>query len=252
VQRLQRHRRLDLHRVSLEKKLEQLPAVKAVLEEFIGREIMSWPLSAEAEFKASTTFSDATKLQAVKKDASAMEDVPAAAAVAAPAKLSNELDVSETEAERKEGDSSAAQRWNDLHKRIVQHNIRVIGGFYERITSARLSQLLQLEPLQTELLLSEMVSSKQLFAKIDRPAGVILFRQELPATEVLNKYANDLSTLLSVVEKTCHMINKENVRRKKRDERRERREAREMKERGETQRRRKRTRRGGWMHSGRR
>ena len=173
---------------------------RSVLTEFIGDEIMNWPLSAEKDLQSDSTF---TAAAAASSDA--MSDV------AVPAALSPDLDVSSTEAERKEGASSGAQRWNDLHKRIVQHNIRVIASYYSRISSARLSSLLKLEESKTEVLLSEMVSTKQLYAKMDRPAGIISFTKPQPATEILNTYANDLSSLLQLVEKTCHMINKENM-----------------------------------------
>jgi len=173
---------------------------RSVLSEFIGDEVMNWPLSSEKEWQSNSTFTDAASGDAMS-DASA----------AAPAKLSNDLDVSSTEAERKEGASSGAARWNDLHKRIVQHNIRVIAGYYSRIRSARLAELLKLDESKTEVLLSEMVSTKQLYAKMDRPAGVVSFHKPQPATEVLNDYANDLSSLLQLVEKTCHMINKEQM-----------------------------------------
>lgn len=180
--------------------------VRSVLSEFIGDEVMNWPLSSEKEWQSNSTFTDAS----AGASGDAMSDASAAAA-AAPAKLSNELDVSSTEAERKEGASSGAARWNDLHKRIVQHNIRVIAGYYGRIRSARLAELLQLDESKTEVLLSEMVSTKQLYAKMDRPAGIVSFTKPQPATEVLNDYANDLSSLLQLVEKTCHMINKEQM-----------------------------------------
>ena len=221
-----------LNRISKEKKLEQLPQVKSaeiqgeqgnganlricwwlkwfsnpqlisssvfllfrtVLDEFIGDEIMSWPLSADSDFRSDSTFTDVA--------GDAMSD-------ATPTSLNDDLDVSETEAERKEGSSSGAQRWNDLHKRIVQHNIRVVGMYYGKIRSNRLGELLNLDPSKAEILLSEMVSSQQLYAKIDRPRGIINFTKPKPATEILNEYANDLSSLLAVVEKTCHMINKE-------------------------------------------
>jgi len=197
-----------LHRISKEKKLEQLPAVKSVLDEFIGSEVMSWPLSVADEWKQNETFTEVTA-SAVDRDPNAMSDAPTPSSSSV--RLSDELDVSETEAERKEGAGSGAARWNDLHKRIVQHNIRVIGGYYSHIRSERLCQLLQLPAHATELLLSDMVSSGQLYAKIDRPQGLISFRRPLPPAEVLNTYANDLSALLNVVEKTCHMINKENM-----------------------------------------
>lgn len=178
---------------------------RSVLDEFIGAELMSWPLTGDAAqaLRSNSTFADVNAA-----DAATMSDAPAAGAAS---KLSDELDVTSTEAERAEGASSGASRWNDLHKRVVQHNIRVVGGYYSSITSARLGQLLKLDPAKTEILLSEMVSSKQLYAKIDRPSGIITFKRPLPATEVLNSYANDLSSLLAVVEKTCHMIHKEEM-----------------------------------------
>lgn len=199
-----------LHRVSKEKKLEQLPALKQLLTEFIGDEIMNWPLSVEKDIKADSTFTAVAPVEqaVVSSSSSAMSDVPVAQPVQI---LSNDLDVSATEAERKEGATSGAQRWNDLHKRIAQHNIRVIASYYSRITSARLASLLKLDEAKTEILLSEMVSTKQLYGKMDRPAGIISFVRPQPATEILHTYANDLSSLLQLVEKTCHMISKENM-----------------------------------------
>ena len=197
-----------LHRVSKEKKIEQLPAIKQLLTEFIGDEIMNWPLSVEKEIKSDSTFTALAQVEQPQIGEAAMSDVPVAQPVQI---LSNDLDVSATEAERKEGASSGSQRWNDLHKRIAQHNIRVIASYYARITSARLASLLKLDEAKTEILLSEMVSTKQLYGKMDRPAGIISFVRPQPATEILHTYANDLSSLLQLVEKTCHMISKENM-----------------------------------------
>lgn len=102
-----------------------------------------------------------------------------------------------------------SKRWEALHKRIVQHNIRVIGQFYSRITSRRLAGLLQLDADRTESYLSEMVSSQQLFAKIDRPAGIITFGKKQEPNDVLNAWTEDMNELLGLVEKTCHMIHME-------------------------------------------
>jgi len=98
-----------------------------------------------------------------------------------------------------------------LHKRVVQHNIWVVAKYYSRIKTARFAQLLQLDEDKTEEFLSEMVSSKQLFAKIDRPAGIIVFDQKKSSNDVLNEWGGDVRSLLSLVEKTCHIINKENM-----------------------------------------
>lgn len=109
--------------------------------------------------------------------------------------------------EGKEGE----KRWQDFHKRVVQHNIWVCAKYYKRITSARLSSLLLLDEEKAEEFLSEMVSSKQLFAKIDRPAGIIVFEEKKSSNDVLNDWGGDVRSLLSLVEKTCHIINKENM-----------------------------------------
>jgi len=102
-------------------------------------------------------------------------------------------------------------RWDDFHKRIVQHNIRVIGQYYSRITTARFSQLLHLDNNKAEIFLSEMVTSKQLYAKIDRNAGIISFARKQTANEIVDVWSGDISSLLSLVENTCHLINKENM-----------------------------------------
>jgi len=120
------------------------------------------------------------------------------------------------EAEWKADDafSSAAdpeQRWKDLHKRIVQHNIRIIGKMYSNIRTTRLAEMLQLDEQGAEDHLSEMVTSKQLFARMDRHAGTITFVQKQDPNAVLNSWSSDLSELLSLVEKTCHMITKEQM-----------------------------------------
>eukprot|EP00275_Glaucocystis_incrassata_P000975 EC121361.1.p1 GENE.EC121361.1~~EC121361.1.p1 ORF type:complete len:140 (+),score=13.00 EC121361.1:59-478(+) len=62
-----------------------------------------------------------------------------------------------------------------LSKRVVEHNIRIISNYYGRITASRLAQLLDLSAEDTEKNVSEMVASKSLYARIDRPAGIVSF-----------------------------------------------------------------------------
>lgn len=104
-----------------------------------------------------------------------------------------------------------ASRWQEFHKRIIQHNIRVISSYYTRITTKRLSELLQLDADKTEEYLSEMVNNKQIFVKIDRCAGTMNFQQKQTPQQILNEWGNDISSLLSLVDKTCHLIHKENM-----------------------------------------
>lgn len=59
-----------------------------------------------------------------------------------------------------------------FRSRVVEHNIRVMAKYYTRIKIARVAQLLDLSPAETEEFLSNMVVSKTVLAKTDRPAGV--------------------------------------------------------------------------------
>lgn len=102
-------------------------------------------------------------------------------------------------------------RWRLLQKRVVQHNIRVIAKYYARIGFARLAQLLSLDEATAEEYLCEVVSSKQVVAKIDRPAAIVVFAAKPDASRVLNEWAHDVGQLLALVEESCHMINKEQM-----------------------------------------
>ena len=48
-------------------------------------------------------------------------------------------------------------------------------------------------------------------AKMDRPAGIVKFGRRNDAAEVLTDWSDDISALLGLVEKTCHVISKENM-----------------------------------------
>lgn len=102
-------------------------------------------------------------------------------------------------------------RWGDLNKRVIEHNIFVIAENYSRITMARLSSLVELTGDETESFLCDMVTGKQLYAKIDRPAGIVVFKKQESANDLLNVWSNDIKSLLDLVEKSCHLIYKENI-----------------------------------------
>lgn len=104
-----------------------------------------------------------------------------------------------------------ADRWELLRKRVVQHNIKVVSEYYDQIKTARLCELLGLDDKETEKELSELVISKFVFAKIDRPAGEIKFGQKLTYTDRLNDWSGGLSKMLDLVENTCHLIQKEQM-----------------------------------------
>jgi len=101
--------------------------------------------------------------------------------------------------------------WKDLHSRVVEHNIRVIEQYYHRINVKRLAQLLDLTVNETEHYISEMVSSKTVWAKIDRPKGIVSFRKRQEPSDVLNNWSHDVKDLLNLLDKTCHLIQRESM-----------------------------------------
>ncbi|CAL5334677.1 unnamed protein product [Camellia sinensis] len=67
------------------------------------------------------------------------------------------------------------------------------------------------ERQEVEKHLSEMVVSKALVAKIDRPMGIVCFQAAKDSNDILNSWAMNLEKLLDLVEKSCHQIHKETM-----------------------------------------
>jgi 26S proteasome regulatory subunit N5 len=97
---------------------------------------------------------------------------------------------------------SVSKQWEDLHTRVVEHNVRVVAQYYTRITLSRLTVLLDLTPQQTEETLARLVVSHTIWARVDRPAGIVNFRSKRSAEDVMNDWSSDMQKLLGLVEKT--------------------------------------------------
>ncbi|KAK0549255.1 proteasome regulatory particle subunit [Tilletia horrida] len=108
-----------------------------------------------------------------------------------------------------QADEEGEKRWEELHKRVVEHNIRVVSKYYTRITLPRLSQLLDLPQAQAESSLAKLVSSGIVYAKIDRPAGIVNFERKRTHEDVLNAWSRDMEKLLDLVERTNHLVARE-------------------------------------------
>lgn len=72
-----------------------------------------------------------------------------------------------------------------------------------------MGELLALDELKTEEVLAKLVNSGTLKVKIDRPAGVIYFTQKKSQSEILNDWSTGLNELMACVNKTTHLIQKE-------------------------------------------
>merc|ERR1719198_2320570 len=87
-----------------------------------------------------------------------------------------------------------------MHQRVTQHNMQAVAGYYSRISLERLSTLLALDVEKMETELCEMVTTKKVYARIDRPGGVITFAPPKAPNELLNDWSNDISSLLTLLE----------------------------------------------------
>lgn len=85
--------------------------------------------------------------------------------------------------------------------------MRIIAKYYTRITVTRLTSLLDLTTQQTEETLARLVVSGTIWARIDRPAGVVNFRSKRSPEDVMNDWSSDMQKLLGLVEKTWMGMN---------------------------------------------
>ncbi|GAB0135914.1 hypothetical protein EsDP_00004236 [Epichloe bromicola] len=108
-------------------------------------------------------------------------------------------------------DDKAHQRWEDLRKRVIEHNVRVVAKYYTRIRMNRLTELLDLTEDETEKNISELVTSKTVYAKIDRPARIVSFAKPRDADDVLNEWSHNMKSLLGLLERIDHLITKEEM-----------------------------------------
>lgn len=102
-----------------------------------------------------------------------------------------------------------ASRLADLRLRVIEHNVLVIAKYYKRVTMTRLSELLDLPQAEAEKHISELVVSKAIAARMDRPAGIVVFGATQCPEEQLNSWANNIGQLLTLVEKCTMNIQKE-------------------------------------------
>uniref|UniRef100_A0A2K6NH16 PCI domain-containing protein n=1 Tax=Rhinopithecus roxellana TaxID=61622 RepID=A0A2K6NH16_RHIRO len=89
------------------------------------------------------------------------------------------------------------KRWKDLKNRVI--------------TMKRMVQLLDLSVDESEAFLSNLVVNKTIFAKVDRLAGINNFQRFKDPNNLLNDWFQKLNSLMSLVNKTTHLIAKEEM-----------------------------------------
>lgn len=166
-----------IHRISLEKSLDEIVDYKNLLKAFTTLELISWNFIV-------------TEYETLLRQGT-------------PTSPPTGVFHSDTE--------DGQKRWKDFKSRIVEHNIRIMAKYYSRIRLQRMSQLLNLSTDEAEEVLSYMVVNKTIWAKVDRLEGIVNFSAQKHPNEALNDWSRNLNTLMTLVGKTNHLINKEEM-----------------------------------------
>lgn len=109
------------------------------------------------------------------------------------------------------GSEEATVRWEDLRKRVVEHNLRVISKYYTRIRMPQLNHLLDLSEQETEEFISRLVTQGTIYARINRPERIVTFAKPKGNNEILSEWSHSISQLLGHVETIGHLISKEEM-----------------------------------------
>ncbi|SCU92676.1 LANO_0E01728g1_1 [Lachancea nothofagi CBS 11611] len=101
--------------------------------------------------------------------------------------------------------------WEDLRKRVIEHNLRVVSKYYTRINLSRLNELLDLTEPETERFISDLVNQGIIYAKINRPAKIVNFGRPETSSSSLNEWSSNVDQLLEQIETIGHLITKEEI-----------------------------------------
>ncbi|KAB0401046.1 hypothetical protein E2I00_019256 [Balaenoptera physalus] len=151
-----------VHRISGDKKLEEIPKYKDLLKLFTTMELMRWSTLVEdygMELRKGSLESPATDVFGYTEE--------------------------------------GEKRWKDLKNRVVEH-VRIWHDGDDNLE-------------ESEAFLSNLVVNKTIFAKVDRLAGIINFQRPKDPNNLLNDWSQKLNSLMSLVNKTTHLIAKEEM-----------------------------------------
>ncbi|RMZ74853.1 hypothetical protein DV737_g5665, partial [Chaetothyriales sp. CBS 132003] len=163
-----------LHRINLDSRNAEVPQDAALLKQFTITELLRWPM-VEQQFGQHLCSTDV---------------------------FSNDKDAK---------DAKAFTRYSALRHRVIEHNVRVVAKYYTRITFPRLTELLDLSEEETEKYISDLVTKKTVYARIDRPARVVSFEVKRGPDEVLDEWSSSVKGLLGLLERVGHLIQREEM-----------------------------------------
>ena len=164
-----------LHRINIDaRNIAEVPKDAALLKQFTIHELMRWPMVEQQYGKHLCS----TDIFSKEKD---------------------------------KDDEKSHVRYEALRHRVIEHNVRVVAKYYTRITFPRLTELLDLSEEETEKYISDLVTKKTVFARIDRPARLVDFQDRRGADEVLDEWSGSMKGLLGLLERVGHLIQREEM-----------------------------------------
>lgn len=163
-----------LHRIQQDSRNAEIPKDAALLKQFTIPELMRWPM-VEEQYGQHLTGTDIFSKTADSKD------------------------------------PKAHTRYEALRHRVIEHNVRVVAKYYTRITFPRLTELLDLSEEETEKYISDLVTKKTVYARIDRPARVVSFEVKRGPDEVLDEWGSSMKGLLGLLERVGHLMQREEM-----------------------------------------
>jgi len=163
-----------LHRIQLDSRNSEIPKDAALLKQFTIPELMRWPM-VEEQYGEHLTNTDIFSKTADSTD------------------------------------PKAHTRYEALRHRVIEHNVRVVAKYYTRITFPRLTELLDLSEEETEKYISDLVTKKTVYARIDRPARVVNFEVKRGPDEVLDEWGSSMKGLLGLLERVGHLMQREEM-----------------------------------------
>ncbi|KAI5295547.1 hypothetical protein KEM52_001036 [Ascosphaera acerosa] len=201
-----------LYRIAADPRISQVPVEASLLKKFTVQELMRWPVFAE-EFGPHLCATDVFESKPVSLiGRSAASSTTTSPSLAASSSTSPALAAAGAGLGLPARDEDKPfEHWTDLRKRVIEHNVRVVAKYYTRIQTSRLCELLDLTPEETEKYTSELVTSRTIYARIDRPAGIVSFVKARDVDDILNEWSGNVQSLLGLLERVDHLITKEEM-----------------------------------------
>ncbi|KAG9393720.1 26S proteasome non-ATPase regulatory subunit 12 [Carpediemonas membranifera] len=88
---------------------------------------------------------------------------------------------------------------------FLMRNLHLVARYYADITMERLIELVQCTQQELEKLIADG-DLGDMYIKIDRSAGSVVFVPEVSSESILDKWSGDMKTVVTMLEATSHLV----------------------------------------------